>query len=197
MRPGGARFGKSDHTGRSSGKRTGRAGKAHRPPKGEPWVWQPRELIASPSWRLRSINCRRFIDFLMVEHMNHAGTENGRLQATYDQLVLWGLPRSEIRKAIEEAEFLGLIGYRRGGRWAGTNTPSIYRLTFLPDHESNPPTNEWKRITAEAVAGWQRERMARSKSARDWRKKQKAGSGSRTTVVREAELRRHNSDKLQ
>ena len=117
-------FGKPNATGRSSGKRTGRAARAHRPPKDEPWVWLTRELVSSPAWRSRSINCARLIDFLMVEHKNHAGTENGNLMATYDQLVPWGLTRSEIRAAIDEAEFLGLVRFERGGRWAETNKPS-------------------------------------------------------------------------
>ncbi len=53
--------GKPDATGRSSGKRTGRAGKAHRRPKGEPWVWLTRELLTSPAWRDQSVNTARLI----------------------------------------------------------------------------------------------------------------------------------------
>ncbi len=109
-------FGRPDATGRSSGKRTGRAGEAHRPPKNEPWVWLTRELLNNPAWRARSINTARLLDFLLLEHMNHVGTENGNLKATYDQLVAHGLTRSEIRVAIEEAKFLGLIRFKRGGR---------------------------------------------------------------------------------
>ncbi len=86
-------FGKPDATGRSSGKRTGRAGKAHRPPKSEPWVWLTRELLASATWRAMSANTARLIDFLLVEHMNHAGTENGNLKATHEQLRAYGLTR--------------------------------------------------------------------------------------------------------
>ena len=109
-----AGFGRPNATGRSSGIRTGKAGKFHRPPKDEPWGWLTRELLSSPAWRLRSINSIRLIDFLMVEHMNHAGTENGNLNATYDQLKEWGLTRSEICAAIEEACFLGLVRVVRG-----------------------------------------------------------------------------------
>jgi len=59
--------------------------------------------------------------------MNHAGTENENLKATYDQLAAYGLTRSVIRMAIEEAKFLGLVRLKRGGRWAGRNQPSTYR----------------------------------------------------------------------
>ena len=85
-------FGRPDATSRSSGRLSGsRAKKLRGPPKGESWVWLTRELVSSPAWRHRSINCVRFIDFLMAEHMNHSGFENGNLIATYDQLVAWGI----------------------------------------------------------------------------------------------------------
>ena len=160
------RFGKPNATGRSSGKLTGRQGELRRPPDGESWAWLTRELVASPTWRLRSINCIRLIDFLLVEHMNHAARENGHLKAPYNQLVGWGLVRSEIRRAIEEAEFLGLIRYERGGRWAGTNQPSRFLLTFYADKEENPATNEWKGKTEEAIAVWKRDRALSNRARR-------------------------------
>ena len=144
---------------------------AHRPPKDEPWVWLTGELLNSPAWRARSINTVRLIDFLCIEHMNHAGTENGNLQATSDQLVAYGLTRSAIRMAVEEAKFLGLIRFRRGGRWAGTNQPSIYRLTFLADRDGNPPTNEWKGKAEDGISAWRREFSRRTRAARERRKK--------------------------
>lgn len=123
----------------------------------------------------------------MVEHMNHAATENGCLRATYDQLVAWGLTRSEIRAAIEEGDFLGLIRYERGGRWAGSNQPSTYRLTFYADREDNSPTNEWKGKTEGAIAEWRRDRATRKRARRERRRKQIPGSGFRSTVVQLAE----------
>ena len=164
------RFGKPDATGRSSGQLTGRQGKLRGPPKDEPWVWLTRELLASPAWRARSINCMRLLDFLLVEHMNHAGTENGNLHATYDQLGGWGLTRSEIRRATEESEFLGLVRCERGGRWAGTNKPSTYRLTYLPDRDGHPPTNEWKRVSQNHIGAWRSERTEQRRGRRERRK---------------------------
>ena len=81
-------FGKPDASGRSSGKLTGERKKLRQPPKGEPFVWLTRELLTSPAWRAMSPNAARLIDFLLVEHTNHAGTENGNLLATYDQLAV-------------------------------------------------------------------------------------------------------------
>ena len=159
-------FGKPDATGRSSGKRSGRARKLNSPPKGEPWVWLTRELLKSAAWRARSINTVRLIEFLLVEHMNHAATENGNLKATYDQLAAHGLTRSEIRMAVEGANFLGLIRFKRGGRWAGTNQPSTYRLTFLADRDGNPPTNEWKGKTIDVISEWNQNSSRRSRANR-------------------------------
>ncbi len=124
--------------------------------------------------------------------MNHAGTENGNLKATYDQLAAWGLTRSEICAAIDEAGFLGLVRFERGGRWAGTNQPSTYRLTFHADREGNPPTNDWKGKTAEAIAAWKQDRAQRNRTRRARRQKQIPSATSRTTVVRLSELRDGN-----
>lgn len=139
-----ARFGKPDPTGRSSGIIGGREGKVRRPPAGEPWTWVTAELLTSASWRALSINGHRLIGFLMIEHMNHAGRENGRLRATHEQLRAYGLTADKIRRAVEECAELGLISFTRGGRWAGTNRPSTYRLTFYADANGNPATNDWK-----------------------------------------------------
>jgi len=105
----------------------------------------------------------------MIEHMNHAGTENGNLEATYDQLAAYGATRSEISSAIDEGVALGLIRAKRGGRWAGTNHPNVYRLTWLPDRNDNPPTNEWKRVTEAEVIAW-REKPKASRSAQGCRR---------------------------
>ena len=138
---------------------------------------------------MRSINCRRFIDFLLIEYQNHAGTENGNLKATYDQLVKFGLTRSEINSAVREADFIGLAKVMEpGGRWAWTNQPSTYRLTFYPDRNYAPATNEWKRKTAEAIREWKQDQAARKRAKKERRKKQIARATSRTTVVRLPEL---------
>ena len=136
-------FGKPNATGRSSGKLTGRDAKLMRPPDGEPFVWLTRELIGSDAWQARSRQCARLVDFLLIEHMNHAGTENGNLLATYRQLVQFGFSRRKIGDAIEEAEKLGLIRCQRGGK----RRPSTYRLTFYTSRDRSPPTNEWKNYT--------------------------------------------------
>lgn len=143
------------------------------PPKNEPWVWQTTELLASNAWRALSTNTRRFLDFLMIEHRNHAGQENGNLMATYDQLDAAGLTRGCIAAAVDEAEFLGLVRAQRGGKLADSNQPSTYRLTFYADKDRAPPTNDWKRITADRIKAWQAERRREAAAKRRWRDGQK------------------------
>ena len=146
-------FGKPDATGRSTGLLTGRQKKKLGPKclKGEPWAWMPIELMVSSPWRARSINLRKLIDFLMIEHTNHAGTENGRLMATYKQLVDYGLSRRLIKEAINEGKSLGLLKHEPGGAFRGQTIPSVFTLTFLPTHDGVAPTNDWKNKTEEYV----------------------------------------------
>ena len=142
-----------------------------------------------------SVNTRRLVDFLQVEHRQHAARENGNLKATYDGLVAHGLTRSKIRPATEEAEFLGLIRFERGGRWAGTNQPSRFRLTFYADKDSNPPTNVWKAKTQEVIDEWMSDRERHRRARREPQEKQIPGATSRTTVVPLYELRNRSDGK--
>lgn len=177
-------FGKPNTTGRSTNRFSGREGKLRKPPRGEPWAWLTRELLTSEAWRALGVNSRRLMDFLLIEHMSHAGLANGALCATYDQLAEYGLTRSEIASAIRECEGLGLIRVEHGGRWNMTNTPSRFRLTFYADDACRPATNDWKRTTAETVAQLRRQAKQKRQKA-----KQKRLSKTRTTVPLNHELR--------
>lgn len=183
-----ARDSSPNATGRASGKQSGKAQKVATPPRGEPWVWLTRELLHSPAWCSMSINCRKLVDFLMCDHMNHAGLENGDLMATYDQLVSYGLTRSQISPAIREAEYLRLIRVERGGRRAGTNQPSTYEMTFLPVMRPSPrePTNDWRKTTEADV------KRFRELERRRQPKNRIPSSTLRTTVVPLYELPRAN-----
>jgi hypothetical protein len=108
-------------------------------------------MLLSPAFREASINCRRFIDALEVENMNHAGTENGNLVMPYNQLErYWKIPRRLIRRTIDEAKERGLIEEKPGLRlWYAKSDPTRFRLTFRSTREGNPrrwqpPTNEWR-----------------------------------------------------
>ena len=130
-------------------------------PAGMQFVQLTVELLRSPAWRCRSINCARLIDFLMIEHLQHSGTANGDLRATYNQLVAFGIRRASIRPAIDQGEQLGLVECHREPRLTFTDDyPLRFRLTFLPDKVINErkqayygsPTDEWRKITGEKAA---------------------------------------------
>jgi hypothetical protein len=96
-------------------------------------------MLQSAAWRSLTLNARRFIDFLLIEHMRHAGTANGDLFATYDQLNKFGINKKQIRDAIARAERVGLVDTRKGARRMATR----YTLTWLPVSNA-PPTDRWK-----------------------------------------------------
>jgi len=157
-------FGKPDATGRSSGTRSGNDRKLRSPPKGEAWAWMTHDMLASPSMRALSLTGRRLLDFLLIENMNHAGTENGALLATKDQLMAFGLSRRLIAPAVRELVFLGLVRVERGRLTrGGVKAPNLYRLTFYADNKGAPATNEWKGTTDEAIAVWKTYRIRSKK----------------------------------
>ena len=155
--------------GRSS-RPKGREKKLNSPPQGEPWIWLPTELLCSDAWREMSVNCRKLIDHLLIEHSNHNGFENGNLKSTYNQLQEYGLTRNKIRPAIEEAEQLGLIKHKRGELFVAENQPNTYRLTFYPDKQHSYATNEWKAKTKEKINTWRLKRDQLRKNRENYKR---------------------------
>jgi len=170
-----------DAKGRSTGRVTAQA--RGRWKAETPFVQLTRRLLLSPAWGALSINARRLIDFLMIENMNHAGVENGRLYATYHQLVRYGLSRAHIREAVEECERLGLV---RRGAPRMQRVAARYRLTFLQTINTDtglwaPPSNDWERLSEEDIHAFQYEVRGRRKGHRiRLEQKRNAGSGSST-----------------
>jgi hypothetical protein len=100
-------------------------------PKGRPWIWITREILESGAWRSLSINARRFIDFLLIEHMKHGGRKNGQLLAPRRQLEQAGIGSHFVSAAIEETVSRGFVLVKRGrGR-----QPNIYAITWLPQSD--------------------------------------------------------------
>ncbi len=164
-----AGFGKPTNTGRSSGKHNGRRREHLSPPADQGgWCWHTAELLASPAWRAQSIHCRKLLDFLELEHCHHSGQENGRLKATYSQLVGYGLSRKRIKAAIDEACSLRLLEVTHQG---GKQGASRYRLTYygtIQGHASTEPTNEWHRVTAKTIHDWRQARRSTGTKNRTW-----------------------------
>jgi hypothetical protein len=115
----------------------------------EPFIKLNRSLLKSLSWQRMSVNCRRLVDFLMLEHLGKGGKHNGELFATYDQLVASGISRRLIHPTLSEAEHLGLIRVERGRRRGCTNHHSKFLVTFLPlykDGKFMNPLDDWKEV---------------------------------------------------
>jgi hypothetical protein len=107
--------------------------------KSEAFVKMPRDLLASDAWRSLGINARRFVDFLLREHMRHGGRKNGQLLAPRRQLEQAGIGSHFVSGAIEESASLGLVLVKRGcGR-----RPSLYALTWLPLFDGTTPDRPW------------------------------------------------------
>ena len=111
-------------------------------PSTEPFIKLPRDVLMSDSWRLLSINARRFLDFLMIEHMRQGGKRNGFLLAPRRQLYAFGIGAHFITDAIDELERGGLVDCQRGvGR-----RPSSYTLTWLPMADGSAPIDRWRSV---------------------------------------------------
>jgi hypothetical protein len=120
------------------------------PPKNEPWAWITKDLLGSDAFRSLSVTAYRVLFRIVIEHMNHAGLENGRLKVTYLDFEAYGCRLMSIKKAIDELVAAGLIEIgRRGRRCHGQDhgAPTEYRLTWLPVGtvaDFQPATNRWK-----------------------------------------------------
>jgi hypothetical protein len=122
------------------------------------YVPHTRQLIESPAWRRLSLSARRLLDRIELEHLRHAGKENGRLPVTFDQFFKFGIHRHAIAPAMRECSALGLLEITKQG-CAGNaefRSPNHFRLTYLPCMGTDPPTHEWRAIAtmehAEAFA---------------------------------------------
>lgn len=166
--------------------KTGRAGRVDRKrmPKTSPkacgfeqFAWQGLELLESPAWRAMSPNTRRLIDRLQVEQAYQAGAQNGELIISYEQFEEYGIGKNYVSGAIEEAEFLGLLRTRRGGKSAGRNHPNRYRLTWIGGWDRNGEvigaTHEWQQRTEEEIAAWRADRQDRRVASRARKARQK------------------------
>ena len=94
----------------------------NKPPKDEPWVWETQGLLTSDAWQCLSVNARKVVDRVLVEHMAHAGFENGNLMVTHEDFVRYGVTRRLVTQSIDEAEFLGLLKAKRGGKSTSSGT---------------------------------------------------------------------------
>jgi len=125
------------------------------PPDGEPWVWVTANLLASYAWRAMTVNAKRVLERILLEHMAHAGKENGRLQVTHRQFIEAGVSRDYVGDAIDELAHLRLVKITTRGRGgAGTGHSSRFLLTWFPEKGSRYCDDPWKMVDAVHVQKW-------------------------------------------
>ena len=130
------------------------------------------DMIRSPAWRALSLSARRILDRLEIELADHGGADNGKLPATYENFVRYGIDRHAIAPAIREAAALGFLKVTEAGRGGNAEfrQPNLFRLTYR--HTEVAPTNEWARITEDDAQA-----IARGARSTPRRQKQKTGGG--------------------
>jgi hypothetical protein len=135
-----------DRTGRSTSRpASARVRTRIGPPEGSNWIWMTREMLESPALGSLSSSSLRALARLMLEHLRHAGWENGNLACTYSDFERYGIRRASISRAIGDLIEKGFVRVSvQGGRCYGAGSrPSRYRLTWIGTLDGSP-TNEWK-----------------------------------------------------
>jgi hypothetical protein len=78
-------------------------------PAGEPFIWFTREMLESPAWRAMPLIARQIVERIVIEHLDHAGNENGKLPVAYDDFAGYGIRRKSIMFGLSVAVALGWI----------------------------------------------------------------------------------------
>lgn len=152
----------------------------NRPPPGEPFIWITREMLESHAWRAASLNARTVFDRIAIEHMSHAGGQNGALPVTYDDFMRAGIRRGSIAEAIAEAVALGFVDVAQPGQkgWGPfKGRAARFRLTQLPTATGDPATPRWRRFKSQpealAAVAIARARVAAERPNKPAKRKQK------------------------
>ena len=116
-----------------------------------PWIKRRLDMMQCQAWRALSANAKCVIERLEIEHMLHAGKDNGRLVCTYQNFTDHGIRHRSIATAIRNAVELGFVEIaQRGWRSAGHGRPALYRLTYLAT-DAGEPTDDWKNLTPKST----------------------------------------------
>lgn len=104
------------------------------------------DMLASDAWAALTPPARQILDRLEIEHMQHAGTENGNLPVTYDDFARFGIRRQSIGAGLRLLLELGFVRVEEQGRGGNAEfrRASRYRLTYI-GARGEPPTDDWKK----------------------------------------------------
>src|SRR2546428_6764303 len=89
-----------------------KARKPGAPPTDEPWLWQSKSMMESAAYKelVRHRSAIVVTKRIALEHLRHAGKENGRLKVTYmDFLNLGGVDPNTVPDVLPTSEHLDLI----------------------------------------------------------------------------------------
>ena len=73
----------------------------------EQFVYYTREMIGSPAYRVLSLQGRKVMRRLELEHMAHGGQDNGKLPCRYYDFVEYGCRKNGLSAALIEVNVLG------------------------------------------------------------------------------------------
>ena len=131
-------------------RRGGIAGRKRKNKISEQFVYYTRDMIDSPAYRALSLQARKVLRRLELEHMAHGGQDNGKLPCRYHDFINYGCRKNGLSAALIEVEVLGFSKTMTLGTRAFGNIPgkaSTFLLTYLPTADA-PSTNDWKRISS-------------------------------------------------
>lgn len=140
-----------DATGRSIPRQRDRRQRSRTGPPNEPWAFVALSLMESDAFRSLSINARRALDRLVIEHFSHNRIENGNLRVSARQFQKWGVTKDCLTPAIRELEEKGLLITERAEAIGVLMPAFIYRLTFYATMDSQP-SNEWRNWISSVAA---------------------------------------------
>jgi hypothetical protein len=109
-----------------------------------PFITHSMEFYQSEAFRSLSNAERKILARIEIEHMKHAGKNNGRLICTYENFIAYGIRSRSIPAALQHLQTVGAIEMTQRGRRDAMHNPHHYRLTYQPSFDGKWPTNEWR-----------------------------------------------------
>ena len=135
---------RADHRGRT-GAHSQRPGRNKPGSIDGPFIAHRLPVLESRAWGQLSLAARRILDRLEIEHMNHAGRENGALPCAYRDFEAFGIRKSSVKSALDSLMALGFIELTEPGRAGNGEGRRVarYRLTYIATSKAGP-TDDWR-----------------------------------------------------
>ncbi|WP_413709153.1 hypothetical protein [Rhizobium sp. Rhizsp82] len=150
-----AEFNARDKSRTASTKADQMRSKNTQPPKDQGgWIAVTMQFLESAAYRSLSLNARRALDRLKIEHISHGRKRNGLLIVTHLDFIAYGLTKDLVGDAIDELVHKGLVRVTRGRAGNGTAHPNVFALTFDGTHDGLSATNDWAKITSDDIRRW-------------------------------------------